>query len=143
MKQRIILFSLFLFVLALFKATAQEKLYYVFSDSVEMALYQSIQCMDSDKEICLYITTSSKVDNNISMYLLELKDDNCDLAIFARQTNRYAIICSKDIPIVFDIDFRWGTTTSKDYLGNCGNREGLYKRSILIIDSSPIIRINK
>ena len=131
---------LFLLFLTQINAFAQEKIIYVFSDTIEETLNQNLKDKYSNRNICLYLMTNY-IDNEISFYLFDVEHDFSDLGIYARLSNRYAIIGCNEIPIVLDVDFRWGTTTRKDNLGDCGKRDGLYKRSILIIDSPPIIKV--
>lgn len=118
---------------------AQDRIRYIFPDSIEKELINyCYHRLESNPNICLYIMTEN-ADDYYPIFLLDYHiSDDSDLSQYACATNRYALIDTIEIPLLFDLDFMLATTTQKDLLGCGAAREGSYKRSILIIDAQPV-----
>ncbi len=113
-------------------AVAQEILY-VFPETVEKILDQHLSKykLNEDKER-VYLT----LDRNAEIYTLTIStyfvDRDDDLTRWIKGSNRMGLVNTKKFPLLFDIDFDFGTPDTK-VVGNFGEREGQVRRMRVLL----------
>jgi len=137
MKSKILIIT-FLFSLS---AYAQEnKIVYVFPDSVEVAVYEYIT-QDSEyfikergEEVCYYLVLSKDTADVYKMLVQRYFPKSYKSNDRVNISNRVAVINDKRLPLLFDYDELFGTVDVIN-MGKYGERQdGYVKRSITIRD---------
>jgi len=125
-----ILFITFLFSLSVY--SQENKIVYIFPDSVEIAVNEYIT--QERKEKTSYYLVLSKDTANVYKLMVSSYDPSYDSTHRANVSNRVAVINDKHLPLLFDYDERFGTLDAIN-IGRHGERDdGYVKRSITIYD---------
>ena len=116
----------------------EEKIVYVFPDSVEVAVYEYITQVSEyfikrGEEVCYYLVLE-KDTANVYRLIVQRYDPSYNPNHRANLSNRVAVINDKRLPLLFDYDELFGTVDAIN-MGRYGVRNESYvKRSITIRD---------
>lgn len=118
-----------------FGAYAQsEKTIYIVSDSVEVRLKKQIdKSRRNNPGISFSCMLGRGSDDLFSISLLKNQENSGDSFVkgLVKSTNRYLLIEKEKIPLIFDYDFKFGSS-DVERIGHFGEREGNIKRSSLL-----------
>ena len=131
----------FLFIFFFITASGQNILY-VFPDKTEAILKDKIDSLKRNGNSVVFHLCHSIKSDSIDIYLRYFNSENDDYYkkdVFVHNTNRFILVGDERIPVVFDYDYRFGTTTCYDEIGNFPCREGSYARIALILHQQPIV----
>ena len=118
-----------------FGAYAQsEKTIYIVSDSVEVRLKKQIDKIRQNNPgvsfSCMLVRRSDNLFS-ISLFKNEENSGNSLLNKLVKNTNRYLLIEKEKTPLIFDYDFKFGSS-DVEHVGYFGERDGNIKRSSLL-----------
>ena len=122
-----------LFAILTLQSVAQERINYVFTDSVEKKLYNWLLIFPAEEQVMLMIDDDKSIGID-GMYLLSYSSDTSEddsKVYLAKRTNRYATIGDKEIPVIFEYDYDFSTMTPKSKWGEYGKRDGTILRKRL------------
>lgn len=131
----------YLFIFFFITASGQNILY-VFPDKTEAILKDKIDSLKRNGNSVVFHLCHSIKSDSIDIYLRYFNSENDDYYkkdVFVHNTNRFILVGDERIPVVFDYDYRFGTTTCYDEIGNFPCREGTYARIALILHQQPIV----
>ncbi|WP_126972911.1 hypothetical protein [Gynurincola endophyticus] len=136
-----ILITVFLFLYTdIANAQKGKFIKYYFPDSIEILIntHLSSKNQRSDiKNICLKLDSE---DDLYRLIIIENIDVKSSTFYWKKRTNRFAVINSNLIPLIFDLDEKFSAPFPQTF-GNYGKREGEI-RKVSIIYHGPIIYFN-
>lgn len=136
--KRIILESVALLTSVVCFSQHPGKIKYIFPDAVETKIDSCLGSLEqADRHFHFYLlltTDSAKYDLTISRYT---EEESKNISPWVKETNRWAVINKRLIPLIFDYDMKF-STHYPDRIGSFGNRDGEVIRSRIIIEGTTI-----
>ena len=133
----------FISVIAIIASTlcfgqSKEKIVYVFPDSVEICLDS---CIGKIEESGLDFQFYLLLESDSSLYRLSIgrytKGEANNILPWIKQSNRYAVVNNRSLPLIFDYDLNFSTKWG-DKIGNFKEREGEVSRVKLLLHGITI-----
>lgn len=118
-----------------------DKIVYILPDSLESKVIDQINTYNEKNSLVIYLF---HLEKNICLLISPYKNKSnyiSPLYYYASKSNRFLLVGDNIYPIVFDYDFRYGTTTPLDQTGKYGEREGCIKRTAIILDINDFIKL--
>jgi hypothetical protein len=115
-----------------------EKITYIFSDTVEITLDSVLNSLSKNTNDVLFFLYLRKDSSNFNASVVSYrKKEEKNLSRLVKQTNRFAIINQRLVPVIFDYDYLF-TSPSND-IGSFGHRDNQIVRSRLLTHGPVII----
>jgi hypothetical protein len=137
--KNIYLSAFFVLIYSFCNSQTKDEIVYILPDSVEIIINNYVKaCKEKNIDNFYLILEKKEMNYEITIASYNESEKN-NISKYVLKSKRKAIICNELIPIVFDYDFKFGTTTPFKELGAIGSREGYYKRQALIRHSPSIL----